>query len=125
MLVLTRLRDETMMIGNDIELTVVDIKGDKVRLGIKAPTNIPVHRKEVYEAIQREKEQAAKLRDRDIKKVKLGSTGTGRELDGGLNRGRDYFSTHMYDIGEHTTDVFSSGIPALFIYSGNERNLII
>jgi carbon storage regulator len=60
MLVLSRQRDETIMIGDDIEITVVDIRGDKVRLGITAPTKIAVHRKEVYEAIKRENEQAAR-----------------------------------------------------------------
>jgi carbon storage regulator len=59
MLVLSRQRDETIMIGDEIEITVVDIRGDKVRLGITAPTRIAVHRKEVYEAIRRENEQAA------------------------------------------------------------------
>jgi carbon storage regulator len=59
MLVLSRQRDETIMIGDDIEITVVDIRGDKVRLGINAPTRIAVHRKEVYEAIRKENEQAA------------------------------------------------------------------
>lgn len=54
MLVLSRQRDETIMIGDDIEITVVDIRGDKVRLGINAPGSVPVHRKEVYEAIRRE-----------------------------------------------------------------------
>ena len=44
MLVLSRHRDETIMIGDDIELTIVDIRGDKVRIGVKAPSNIPVHR---------------------------------------------------------------------------------
>lgn len=43
------------MIGDDVEITIVDVRGDKVRLGINAPKKIPVHRKEVYEAIQREK----------------------------------------------------------------------
>lgn len=57
MLVLSRQRDETIMIG-DIEVTVVDIRGDKVRLGITAPQEVPVHRKEVYEAIQREQRAA-------------------------------------------------------------------
>ncbi len=61
MLVLSRQRDETIMIGDDIELTVVDIRGDKVRLGIQAPPHIAVHRKEVYDAIKRENEQAARL----------------------------------------------------------------
>lgn len=54
MLILSRQRDETIMIGDDIEITVVDVRGEKVRLGINAPPNIPVHRKEVYEAIKRE-----------------------------------------------------------------------
>lgn len=54
MLVLSRQRDESIIIGDDIVVTVVDIRGDKVRLGIQAPMEIPVHRQEVYEAIQRE-----------------------------------------------------------------------
>lgn len=61
MLVLSRQRDETIMIGDQVEITVVDIRGDKVRLGISAPTNIAVHRKEVYDAIRRENEQAARV----------------------------------------------------------------
>lgn len=60
MLVLTRLRDETIMIGDEIEITVVDIRGDKVRLGITAPSRVAVHRKEVYEAIRVENEQASR-----------------------------------------------------------------
>lgn len=59
MLVLSRHRDESIIIGDDIVITVVDIRGDKVRLGIAAPIEIPVHRQEVYEAIQRENRQAA------------------------------------------------------------------
>lgn len=66
MLVLSRQRDETIMIGDDIELTVVDIRGDKVRLGIKAPPHVAVHRKEVYEAIRRENQQAAHLEDVEL-----------------------------------------------------------
>ena len=54
MLVLSRQRDETIVIGDNIEVTIVDIRGDKVRLGINAPKNITVHRKEVYEAIHKE-----------------------------------------------------------------------
>ena len=61
MLVLSRQRDETIKIGDDIEVTVVDIRGDKVRLGITAPKEISVHRKEVYDAIERDRRaQAAK-----------------------------------------------------------------
>ncbi len=55
MLVLSRQRDESIKIGDNIEITVVDIRGEKVRLGINAPPDVPVHRKEVYEAIKREK----------------------------------------------------------------------
>jgi carbon storage regulator len=54
MLVLSRHRDESIMIGDDIVITIVDIRGDKVRLGIQAPTHVPVHRQEVYDAIKRE-----------------------------------------------------------------------
>ena len=55
MLVLSRQKDESIVIGDDVEITIVDVRGDKVRLGINAPKNIPVHRREVYDAIQREK----------------------------------------------------------------------
>jgi cytosine deaminase len=59
MLVLTRQRDQTVMIGDDIQVTVVDVRGDKVRLGIAAPRDIRVDRKEVYELIKKETEAAA------------------------------------------------------------------
>jgi carbon storage regulator len=62
MLVLSRQRDETIMIGDDIEITVVDIRGEKVRLGINAPPHVPVHRKEVYEAIKRENQASAQAK---------------------------------------------------------------
>ncbi len=55
MLVLSRQKDESIMIGDDVEITIVDVRGNKVRLGIAAPKSIPVHRREVYDAIQREK----------------------------------------------------------------------
>ncbi len=55
MLVLSRQKDESIVIGDDVEITIVDVRGDKVRLGITAPKSIPVHRREVYDAIQREK----------------------------------------------------------------------
>jgi len=66
MLVLSRQRDETIMIGDDIEVTVVDIRGDKVRLGINAPKEISVHRKEVYDAIRRENRAAAQVKPEDV-----------------------------------------------------------
>ena len=52
MLVLSRQRDQTIIIGEDIEITVVDIRGEKVRLGISAPAHIAVHRKEVYDSMK-------------------------------------------------------------------------
>ena len=66
MLVLSRQRDQVIMIGDDIEVVVVDIRGDKVRLGITAPKSISVHRKEVYDQIKRENEAAATLESSDL-----------------------------------------------------------
>ena len=57
MLVLSRQRDESIIIADNIKITIVDIRGDKVRLGIDAPKEIPVHRQEVFDAIQRENDQ--------------------------------------------------------------------
>ena len=57
MLVLSRQRDESIIIADNIKITIVDIRGDKVRLGIDAPKEIPVHRQEVFDAIQRENEK--------------------------------------------------------------------
>ncbi len=70
MLVLSRQRDETIMIGDEVEITVVDIRGDKVRLGISAPSRIAVHRKEVYEAIKAENRQAANVGDDDVEPLR-------------------------------------------------------
>ncbi len=55
MLVLSRQKDESIMIGDEVEITIVDVRGDKVRLGITAPKSIAVYRREIYDAIQREK----------------------------------------------------------------------
>lgn len=75
MLVLSRHRDESIMIGDDIVVTVVDIRGDKVRLGIDAAQDIPVHRQEVYEAIKRENEKVARLRPEDTRNADSGNQG--------------------------------------------------
>ncbi len=53
MLVLSRKKDESIVINNDITIVVVEIRGDKVRLGVEAPKDVPVHRREVFEAIAR------------------------------------------------------------------------
>jgi carbon storage regulator len=57
MLVLSRKKNESIVINNDVVVTVVEIRGDKVRLGIVAPKDVPVHREEVYEAIHGTKPQ--------------------------------------------------------------------
>lgn len=57
MLVLSRTKDESIVIGDDIIITIIDVRGDKVRLGISAPRSITVHRQEIYDAIQREKKE--------------------------------------------------------------------
>lgn len=59
MLVLTRKRDESIIIGDEIRVTVVDVRGDQVKLGIDAPRSIPVHREEIYKEIQAENRRAA------------------------------------------------------------------
>jgi carbon storage regulator len=69
MLVLSRHRDESIMIGDDVVITIVDIRGDKVRLGIEAPQEIPVHRQEVYEAIKRENQKAGHIQPGDTRSL--------------------------------------------------------
>ena len=69
MLVLSRHRDESIIIGDDIVITVVDIRGDKVRLGIAAPIEISVHRQEVYEAIQRENRKASQVKPGETREL--------------------------------------------------------
>lgn len=59
MLVLTRGTNQTIMIGDEVEITIVEVRGDKVRLGISAPASVRVHRKEVYEAIREANREAA------------------------------------------------------------------
>jgi carbon storage regulator len=57
MLVLTRKSNQSIMIGDEIEISVLSVMGDKVRIGIQAPRSVPVYRREVYVAIQREREE--------------------------------------------------------------------
>ena len=63
MLVLSRKKNESIIINNDIVVTVVEIRGDKVRLGIVAPKDVPVHREEVYRELQRANREAASPSD--------------------------------------------------------------
>lgn len=69
MLVLSRYLNQTIMIGDDIEVSIVDIKGDQVRIGIKAPKEVKVYRKEIYEAISKENMNAATNSNVDIKNI--------------------------------------------------------
>ena len=78
MLVLARQRDQTVMIGDDIEVTVVDIRGDKVRLGVNAPRTVSVHRKEVYDAIRKENESAAGIKPTDVPKIGVATGPAGK-----------------------------------------------
>ncbi|MCD8500917.1 MAG: carbon storage regulator CsrA [Bacillaceae bacterium] len=59
MLVLTRKKDQSIMIGNEIEITILNVEGDQIKLGIKAPKHIDIHRKEIYLSIQEENDQAS------------------------------------------------------------------
>ena len=88
MLVLSRQRDESIMIGDNIVVTIVDIRGDKVRLGINAPSEIPVHRQEVYEAIQRENLRAARLEPGDTEGLgRLADRGAAQQETGTVGQG--------------------------------------
>ena len=68
MLALARKSNESIMLGNDIEITVLEIKGDQVKLGIKEPKSVPIYRKEIYLQIQEENRQA--VREVDVEAVK-------------------------------------------------------
>jgi cytosine deaminase len=67
MLVLSRQRDQSVMIGEDTEVRVIDVRGDKVRLGFVAPRDVSVHRKEVFDAIRRENRAAGQVMPADLK----------------------------------------------------------
>jgi len=62
MLILTRRMGETVVIGDDVTVTVLGVKGNQVRLGVNAPKQVAVHRKEIYERIQREQEDGQPVR---------------------------------------------------------------
>ncbi len=66
MLVLTRKVHQSIMIGDSIEVVVLEVRGEQVRIGIRAPKTVPVHRKEIFEQIQSENEEAAKTQPEDV-----------------------------------------------------------
>jgi carbon storage regulator len=69
MLVLTRKPNQSIVIGDDIELTVLEVRGDQVRIGINAPRHISVHRKEIYEQIKRENMKAAETDPESVREI--------------------------------------------------------
>ena len=69
MLVLTRKLHQSIVIGDGIEVVVLEVRGEQVRLGIKAPKNVAVHRKEIYEQILQENQNASETRPEDIPDV--------------------------------------------------------
>jgi carbon storage regulator len=77
MLVLTRKAGESIVIGSQIRITVLEMQGRQIRLGIEAPSEIPVHRGEVYERIKEENEQAAKAGAEELRALSQAWKGTG------------------------------------------------
>ena len=66
MLVLTRKLHQSIIIGDEIEVVVLEVRGEQVRLGIRAPKNVSVHRKEIYEQILEENKSSAEVRPEDL-----------------------------------------------------------
>ncbi|MEQ2527514.1 carbon storage regulator CsrA [Bacillaceae bacterium CLA-AA-H227] len=73
MLVLTRKKGESVVIGDQIVVEIVEIDGDQIRLGITAPKNIQIHRAEIYQAIQEENKEALTVSENFIKNIKKNS----------------------------------------------------
>lgn len=69
MLALARKINQSIVIGNDIEITLLEIKGDQIKIGINAPKSVPIYRKEIYEQIQDENKKAAQA-DVDVQSLK-------------------------------------------------------
>ena len=72
MLALTRKKGESLVLNNDIEVTVLEIRGDQVKIGVKAPREVPVYRKEVYLQIQKENEEALQVNSLEALKNIIG-----------------------------------------------------
>ena len=71
MLILARKLNESIMIGDKVEISVIDIKGDQVKLGIQAPKNVKVYRQEVYQAIQEENRAAAQSNPGELPRIQI------------------------------------------------------
>lgn len=69
MLVLTRKKNESIIINDNIEITIVDVQGEQVRIGINAPKSVSVYRKEIYLEIQEENKKAAEVKNIDLKNL--------------------------------------------------------
>ena len=78
MLALARKVNESIMLGNDIEITLLEIKGDQVKIGISAPKSVPIYRKEIYLQIQEENKQAAG-QEIDVEALKNACDGKGKK----------------------------------------------
>lgn len=70
MLVLTRKKNESIVINDDIEVTIIDIQNDQIRIGISAPKNVPVYRKEIYAQIKEENKKAAESKNVSLEELK-------------------------------------------------------
>jgi carbon storage regulator len=92
MLILTRRINETLNIGDDVQVTVLGIKGNQVRIGINAPRDVPVHREEIYQRIKREERM-----------------GTDAGVDEEPSDGDDYSSDHDYRGADYFSDEDSAG----------------
>ena len=91
MLVLTRSKDEEIRIGDDVIVRVLDVKGDRVRIGVQAPAEIPVHRQEVYLEIERANREAVNVKTGGLSGIKelMNKTGKAVRRPGGAQKKKD------------------------------------
>jgi len=92
MLILTRRPNERLMIGDEITVTVIGIKGNQVRLGVEAPAEMPVHREEIYKRIQLEKQNEHISEDHNLRQS---GEGPGDEVHGERDADNDVFGGHV------------------------------